>query len=406
MTKEVYVGRQPILDKQKKIFAYELLFRNTKDNHAYVNSNIVATCAVINRVLTDMSIEEICGDKVCFINVDEEFLRSELVSFLPPRKTVLELLETMKYEEELFRVLSDLKSKGYGLALDDFEDNHFKFSPVSYVDYVKVDIKKIKSPQNLEQVVKTLRTFPLKLIAEKVEDAQELEICENLNFDYYQGYFFSKASVYKKRTLSPDQLMILELYRSLARDDDFPKIESTIKSSAELSYKFIKLANSPAFYTGEKIHSVGQAILKLGYRNLQKWCVLLLLSRDFSASRSDPLVERAIFRAKFMELLCSDIEKDKRKIDMAFLTGLFSILPIALNMPLKDLVIEFRLSDEIRTALIDKRGILGTLLQIVEKLEKESFEELKMLVTSVNLDMDRVFARETDAVLRSELFFQ
>lgn len=406
MTKEVYVGRQPILDSNKRIVAYEILFRGTKDNHAYVNSNIVATCAVVNRLLTDMSIEEICGDKLCFINVDEEFLSSQLVFFLPNQTTVLELVETIKYRDELLKVLSDIKKKGYRLALDDFEEKQIFSSPLNYVDYVKVDIKKISSEKELKEIVAVLRSFPVKLIAEKVEDVEEFELCQNLNFDYFQGYFFSKVSMYRKKTLSPDQLIILELYRSLARDDDFPKIESTIKNSGELSYKCLKLANSPAFYTGEKIQSVGQAILKLGYRNLQKWCVLLLLSRDLTSSRSDPVVERAIFRAKLMELLCSDIERDRRKVDMAFLTGLFSVLPIALGMPPDDVVNEFKLSDEIRTALLGRKGILGTLLEIAEKLEQQSFDDLKVLLAGVNLNLDHLFARETEAVIKSELFFQ
>jgi len=107
-----------------------------------------------------------------------------------------------------------------------------------------------------------------------------------------------------------------------------------------------------------------------------------------------------------MELLCSDILSDRKKVDMAFLTGLFSILPSAIGMTLKEIVDHFRLSEDIRFALLEKKGILGTLLQIAESLEKESFGELKGVLTSVNLDLNRLFEREEEAIIGSTLFFK
>jgi EAL and modified HD-GYP domain-containing signal transduction protein len=406
MITDVYVGRQPILDKKKRIFAYELLFRNTEENRASLKNSVAATCSVIARVLTDMSLEELCGERICFINVDAEFLGTELVYLLPPKKTVLELLETMEFTEDVIRLILGLKEKGYELALDDFEYEQLHLSPISHVDYVKVDIRKVKSEEELKGIVRNLKGFPVKLVAEKVEEMEEFELCEKLGFDYFQGYFFSKPSIHRKKTLSPEQLMIIELYRSLAKDEDIHKIYPIFENSAELSYKLLKLANSPAFYSGEKISSVRYAIQKLGYRNIQKWCVLVLLSGDFCTAKHDPLLERAVFRAKLMELLCSDILSDRKKVDTAFLTGLFSILPSAIGMTLKEIVDHFRLSEDIRFALLEKKGILGTLLQIAESLEKESFGELKGLLTSVNLDLNRLFEREEEAIIGSTLFFK
>ena len=169
-TAEIFIGRQPILDRKQELVAYELLFRSgSKQNSASVQDNLAATASVISNAFADLGVEQALGPYKGFINCDEAILFSELPEILPCDKIVLEVLETVEVTPEIVERCRELKARGFTLALDDFVEYEDKWKPLlDLVEIVKVDLMPL-SPQGLLDTTKALQRWPLKLLAEKVD---------------------------------------------------------------------------------------------------------------------------------------------------------------------------------------------------------------------------------------------
>jgi len=398
---KVFIGRQPIINKNKKIFGYELLFRNSMVSDADVTSNIKATASVIVNAFNNVGLKRLIGEKKGFINVDAEILESRIFDLIPKENMVLEILETVELTSNMVELCKKLRGEGYQLALDDFIYSE-PLSPVmSSANYVKIDLP-MYNRQSLTEVVAQLKNYPVKLLAEKVETREDFEFCYSLGFDYFQGYFFAKPSVVTAKSLSPAQLVLIELSRSLSKEEEFHTIEALFKKNPELNYKLLKFMNSAAFYTTQKITSIRQSLALLGYRNLQKWVTLLLFAGEGGDYKSSPLLERAALRGRIMELLSKKITNDPATADSAFMAGALSLIDILLERPITDILNEFNLSQDINNALIRREGFIGTLILIVEMLEQEKFGFIQEMLVKYNVPLEDLFSMEINAIVEFE----
>jgi len=398
---KVFIGRQPIINKNKKIFGYELLFRNSMVSDADVTSNIKATASVIVNAFNNVGLKRLIGEKKGFINVDAEILESRIFDLIPKENMVLEILETVELTSNMVELCKKLRGEGYQLALDDFIYSE-PLSPVmSSANYVKIDLP-MYNRQSLTEVVAQLKNYPVKLLAEKVETREDFEFCYSLGFDYFQGYFFAKPSIVTAKSLSPAQLVLIELSRSLSKEEEFHTIEALFKKNPELNYKLLKFMNSAAFYTTQKITSIRQSLALLGYRNLQKWVTLLLFAGEGGDYKSSPLLERAALRGRIMELLSKKITNDPATADSAFMAGALSLIDILLERPITDILNEFNLSQDINNALIRREGFIGTLILIVEMLEQEKFGFIQEMLVKYNVPLEDLFSMEINAIVEFE----
>ncbi len=141
---KIYIARQKIVNLSGKTFAYELLFRDSKDDIKEFPSNIKATSQVMLNTLTHMDFEGVMGkEAIAFINVDCEVIASDILELLDPERFVIEILETTEVTEKLLRNIVQLKKKGYKIALDDFDCSQemiVKFQPLfKYLNIIKID---------------------------------------------------------------------------------------------------------------------------------------------------------------------------------------------------------------------------------------------------------------------------
>jgi EAL and modified HD-GYP domain-containing signal transduction protein len=398
---DVYIGRQPILDRTKTIFGYELLFRNGQTSKAEVVSNIKATASVMVNALNNIGIQRLIGDRKGFVNVDREILASGLIDLLPKDSTILEILETVEVTEELVDLCAKLRHVGYHFALDDFVFTEAHVPLFEVARYVKIDI--MATPREaLAELSHAMRKRGLSLLAEKVETQEEYDLCRNLGFDLFQGYFFAKPSLITAKTISPTQLVLLELYKLVSKEEEFNVIEGMFRKNPELNLKLLKFINSAAFYTNQKITSIRQAIALLGYKNLKKWVTLLLYSGEAEDMKASPLLERAALRGRVMELLTKRITGDGRLSDTAFITGVLSLIDVLFQMPMDKIVEELNLAPEINDALLTRTGLMGTLLSSMERLEEDKFDDIAGIFDQFKVGLEDLFLAEKTAIIEYE----
>lgn len=192
---DVFLARQPIFDRQRKLAAYELLFREDDSGEARVTDDALATAQVIARTFGRLGLNSVIGGSAAFVNVDAEMLMSGRIENLPHDRVVLELLETVTVDCAVVDRCSELKHLGYRLALDDVCGVSSEMEPLlDIVDVVKIDILQLE-PAALELLVHRLRLHPAKLLAEKVDTLERARHCVTLGFDFFQGYFFARPAL-------------------------------------------------------------------------------------------------------------------------------------------------------------------------------------------------------------------
>ena len=122
MDNNIYIARQPIVTVDKKLYGYELLFRSIENEgliSAKFDDGAVASTRVAVNVLNHIGLSQVVGDKLAFINVDENFLLADAILSLPKEQFVIELLETIKINDEITQRIIELKKLGFHFALDD-----------------------------------------------------------------------------------------------------------------------------------------------------------------------------------------------------------------------------------------------------------------------------------------------
>lgn len=390
MSTHVYVGRQPIFNRKIEVIGYELLYRGGDTDRAVFTDGDAATSAVISNTFLEIGLDRLVEDKLAFINLTRPFLKGDYPIPMRHDRLVLEVLEDITIDEEMVGALRVLAKQGFTLALDDVVDPRQGVMVADLVSIVKVDLMRVdRSQLALHQQI--YKKWKVRTVAEKVETKEDLDLCMRLGFDYFQGYFLCRPNVVKERKLTGTRMAIMRLLSELQSNDlDFTHIDQIVRQDVALSYKLLRLINSAFYARATEIKSIHQALTLLGIRQIRSWVSLLLLSETEDKPRE--LMTTAMVRAKMCEGLA--IAAKVGNPEMAFTTGLFSVLDALMDMPLKDVLSQVPLSQEITSALLDRSGDLGQMLKCVISYEQGNWDQ----VGFHNLDAGVIGKSYLDAV--------
>ena len=376
---KTYLALQPILDIHQRTVAYELLFRSGVTMTAEFVDGMAASASVIAHAFTYFGLEQILARQLGFININEELLMSDLIEVLPRDKIVLELLENIPVTPEIVDRCLALKAKGYVLALDDFIWSERFVPMIPHVNIIKVDLLEMDTA-GLHETVRRLKGKGVRLLAEKVETKEQFELCQELGFELFQGYYFARPVIVSGRRIDAARMSLLKLLKQIQSDDSFQQIEQTFKEHPALSLKLLKLVNSVGVAGVMVIDSIQQALQVLGMRQLQNWVLLLLYTSD-NDNAPNSLMQLAARRGKLMELLSGSItNRIRRPSDFAgsaFMVGLLSLVDALFGMSMQEALSGLNLADEVVLALMQREGALGQILKLVEYAEEGDFQNLE-----------------------------
>jgi EAL and modified HD-GYP domain-containing signal transduction protein len=372
--REVFIGRQPILDKDQGLAGYELLFRATKENSALVDSETAATTAtadVVCKAFAELGLANVFGQVRAFVNVDALFLESDLVELLPKDIVVLETDVGAFSDPALLPRCQELKAKGYAFSLSGVTDVGDQLWPlVDLATWLKINVDRLPGDR-LQTAARALGTTRRTLIAAHVESQTQMELCSLLGFHLFQGYYFAKPVIVEGRTLEASTHGLLRLIKLVADEAEPAVLEAALRTEPALVINLLRLTNSVGVGARTRITSVRHAINVLGRRQLQRWLQLLIFSRGASVDLArNPLLQLAALRGRFMELLVDNLlplERDLR--DPAFITGLMSVVPAALGMSMTDVLAQIAVGNDVRLALSRREGTLGQLFALVERYD-------------------------------------
>jgi len=399
LSEKFFLGRQPILDRTQEIVGYELLFRAADIDHAEFETYTHAVTSVISRALASFGIHEVLGEKFGFINIHLDLLLSEMLELLPIGQTVLELLEIIQLDDQVIKRCRELKEIGFTLALDDHEFSPANVEIYSVVDIIKIDIL-TTGMDALPEMIRQLRNFPVKILAEKVETVEQFQICHDLGIDLFQGYFFARPVVLNRRKIDVSGLAMLKLLQQLTEEATVDQIEQTFKENPSLSYNLLRLVNSVAMGMREKIKTLRHAITMLGINQLRRWTQLSLFSGHDSRGLNHPLLEMAAVRGRLMENMVRQVtgrSQSDELAEAAFMVGILSLLDVLFETPMEEILSSLNLDEKVSTALLERKGDLGKMLMLAEKLEVTDFAAVKVLLKECGVTLDQLLTAQLEA---------
>ena len=402
---DVYIGRQPVLDIDNNIVAYEILYRQNKIFN-YCDTDLdrfEITAKVLSIALNNIGVNKLIDNKRGLINVDESLLNHSIINNIPKEKFYLELLESTKITDTLITKIDELIAEGYIFILDDFTFNKENFEKYKIlfprIKYIKADLQ-TNSMANMELIVKSLSKFDIRFLAEKVETKEEFEKLKSIGYELFQGYYFSKPDIIATKKLDPSKIEIVNILGMIYNGSDLATIIKRFEKHPIISINLLKFLNSAYFSFKNGINSIRQAITLLGISKLKNWLILLLYISDGNNPYENPLFvmikNRSDFMLEILKYTKFDNEQTREEI---YLTGLLSKIDLILNTTLENALNELHIDKTIQKAIIDKVGLAGDILSLAEANENNDIESIDKLLEKLSLSLKDL----TNANLKSYL---
>jgi EAL and modified HD-GYP domain-containing signal transduction protein len=387
-----YVARQPILDLHGKVHGYELLFRDGP-RAVFCGDGELATRTMIDNALL-FGLGRLTGNLPVFLNCTEEALTGQLVHVLPAGMTVLEILETVDPSPALIAACRHLKSCGFRLALDDFTWKPGIEPLVEIADYIKVDFA-ASDEQNRRELLRRLNGATIALVAENVEAQEQYQQARDEGFTLMQGYYFCRPSLMKNHKVPANRLQHVEILRMLQDETmDLHKLAEMVKRDPSLTYRLLRLVNSPMSAMRQEVQSVQAALIAVGEETFRRLATLAITS-EMNEGQPMELLRMAFVRGRFCEL--ASVFCDLHRTEQ-YLLGLLSLLPAMLRVSMYNLTPLLPLRNEIRRALEGEILPERTLLCWLEAHERADWATCDIVTGKQCLDADDLLMCYEEAV--------
>ncbi len=391
----ISIARQPIVDEDKNIFAYELFNHSQTGSKHTVASDISLALNAIANSGAPFSIT----NSDLFVHALHDGLTGSHWDFLDPKKVVASVAPVENHDtnhiESVAIALGNLRARGFRLSF-----HHVVVAPIyktwqPLADFVKVDLASVSTSQLGPLVAAIQARTSASPIAMKVESNEQFTHLKSLGVKLFQGYWFSAPEIVKPRILAQGQVGAVELFNLVSKSASIHEVENALKKDAALGVNLLRIINSASVGLSQKVTSLRQAVMLMGYEKLTKWSALVLAA---SSPQSSNLVNSsAIVRGRMMELLA---EESQSQLDpgSAFLIGLLSQIDRMLGCPMPNALAQLPLSKEMTEILLGGEGVYGDMLSLAKACESDDEADFSLAFSKLNFTLRQVNIAQMEAL--------
>ena len=392
----------PLFDETMTVKAYSLFAQkeNRLLNPSYLGPGISEGIHVAGLDLIEsMGIETLSADKEIFVEVNNISIFSNIDEQCqaPHERLILLVDHTITPEEMYIKRFRELKEKGFYLAIrklpiEKFEEYQEVLRLMDYIllDYKKLNIGNAKLFFN--------KYYPnMKMCAVIVDSQEDYENLGKMGgFALFEGKFFRLPVTASKQTeVAPLKANYIELL-NIVNDIDFDLSEAAdvIGKDTALVISLLKMVNKMS--VNSEITSIRHAAAMLGQKELKKW-INTAVTNELCADRPSEITKLSLLRAKFAENLAPLFEMAIHSSEL-FLMGLFSVLDLILDKPMKEALAMVNVSKSIEEALIEDKGEFAAVLDFIRHYESASWQEVSRVMLLRKIDMDQVYNAYTESL--------
>ncbi len=360
-----FAARQPVFRRNMTVFGYEILFRSGFEAVASFQDSDQASCVTLDNSIL-WGLEQLCADKLAFVNCTRSVLTNRLIELLPPSRTVIEVLEDVLPDREVLEACRALKEKGYLIALDDVRSLREVEPYFPLADIVKVDFRLANGARQQEEMAREIRGRGMRALAEKVENEKERRAAINMGYELFQGFFFQRPEIVHRKDIGATHSNCLRLLTAAHQPElDRQLIEKLVRAEPSLSLRLLRYLNSVAFAFRVEVTSIRHALTLLGEQETRKWLLVTAVAENCIHKPSE-LVIWALARARFCELVAVAIGDS---LPGAFWMGMLSALPALLEISLPTVLEQLPIASAVKQALLGEPGSYRSIFEMMSAYE-------------------------------------
>jgi len=391
---ETHIVRQPVLDRNQKLAAYELVYY--QDASTLYNSRDAHVANTIVTFFAGVDAGGFFEGKDCFLTFTPNLLMKDIPRIFDEKKLVIQVEENILINPDALAILGRYKKNGYRIAALGFDFNKRYLDLLPDIDIIKVDFSNPKS-EGIGSLCTLAKSFGKKLAAFGINSPESKELALSYNCDYLQGESISEMITTKAHKLDHLQSNFFRLMAAITKEiPDFDEIAKIISMDVTLVFSLLKMVNSAYFALPNKISNVKQALTILGLGQLKQWIYLLSFSDE--GGITDQLIKLSFLRAVFCQEISQFAEDAPITRQEAYLLGMFSTLGLLLEVPIGSALKELPLSDELKSGLVGEEGFCTDLLKLCTLYEKGKWTKVDSIIKELKLHEDSVKSKYMEAV--------
>jgi EAL and modified HD-GYP domain-containing signal transduction protein len=295
--------------------------------------------------------------------------------------------------------LRDMKAAGARVALQGVDASARFGRPLQLCDLVVIDFHAypLSAFDALTESMKL--SYPaVELAVENVASWPERRLCTARGVHYCLGPFSVLPDADEPAgELSQSRLVLIEMLNLLRSDAEVSALAAVAKRDPAVALQVVAMANSPASGLAAPVASFDQAMLVLGREQLYRWIAVSMFRTGSTRARDEALLELALTRARFLELLALD-SGARGQADELFLVGLLSLMDALLGQPLPRVLERLSLPGAVEDVLLRSEGAYARHLALAIALQHGSDAQWAKHAEALALDTARVRAAH-DAAL-------
>ena len=372
---EVFISRQPLVNRQSKIIATRLTL------HPQGGATLKDAADAL-AVLAEFWPQ---GEKLVFINCGSTPCDASVLEWPFPANATFEVRPSTLVGTDGAALVAALKATQPSLCMVFDNDAGAALATGLSFRFIGFDAQRY-TPAQLK--ILATKTQPYGIgVAFNVFDAPTFQACLDAGVNAAASWFFKNPGRPPAKALNPGQAQIIRVMNLVRKNAEVKEIEAALKQDVTLSYKLLRYINSAGFGLSCEVRSFRHAVTILGYDKLNKWLSLLLVtaSRDAMAPA---LMHTALARARLMEVLAQGLV-DAQERDNVFITGAFSMLDVLLGVSMETIVESMSLPEPIVDALLGRGGVCGPLLDLARLAEGDDGAALAEQAAALGLSAER-----------------
>jgi c-di-GMP-related signal transduction protein len=265
---------------------------------------------------------------------------------------------------------------------------------VELADYIKVDFLATDALERKE-LRRRLRGVSVAWVAEKIETQEHYKQACSEGFTLFQGYYFCHPTLLKNQKIPANRLSHIQILQLMqAKMIDFNKLTEAVNRDASLTYRLLRLVNSPIYAYREQVHSVRSALITVGEDTFRRIATLAITS-ELNSGQPVEILRMAFIRGRFCELAAGVARMDQTE---QYLLGLLSLLSAMLRLPMNQLTPMLPLREEIREALNGNENHERMLLDWLEFQERGDWTACDAVVQEHRLNEAEIVKCYSEAV--------
>lgn len=391
----VYLGRNVIVDKKERICAYEILYQDTQ-GETQTSSARYTSAAVISNILNKFGTKSILGNHRAFVKIDEKFLLSDLIFSIPSEFFIFAILAEVEITERVVERVEQLHAKNYLLAIDDIELNSTSYEKYQIIfkelSFVKVKLDTY-SLDECDKYMKEMKKFDIRFVAMDIDTKLDYTLASELEFDWFEGYFFAEPTILENAKYEPTQMNVLKLYNLLMEDTNIDEITAEFEKNHAITVQLLQFINSGAFHFRNRISSIHHVLTLVGRIPLGQWLMLMIYSKSISKDKEMPALMLMVKnRTELMERILKAIypEVKSNTLGEAYFVGVLSLIDTLFGVKLEVILKDMNVSEAVEEALLNDEGLLGEIYLLVRNIEAFKIKEIMAFEHKYGLEVDSI----------------